>query len=106
MNGVNVTLLVFGGAIGGQMLRGETQFSVKCVCVSGAREAMKNHGYDKERALTLTDAELDELAKNVLNDKKLIKSSFSVKSSYSVASVKAASTTYFSSIHSIHSFDG
>ena len=65
----------------------------------GAREAMKNHGYDKERALTLTAEELDELAKNVLKDKQLISSTCSVQS------IRDASTMYFSSIHSIQSFD-
>ena len=65
----------------------------------GAREAMKNHGYDKERALTLTADELDELAKNVLKDKQLISLTSSVQS------IRAASTMYFSSIHSIQSFE-
>ena len=60
---------------------------------------MKNHGYDKERALTLTQEELDELAKNIRRDKEMIDSVCSIKS------INAAQATYFSSLHSINSLD-
>ena len=59
---------------------------------------MKNHGYDKEGPLTLTKEELDELAKNISKDKELIGSVCSIRS------INVTQGTYFTSLHSIHSF--
>lgn len=58
---------------------------------------MKQHGYDKERALTLTSAELQELRAAAV-----------APPHRSVVSLAPAggSAMYFASLHSIHSFKG